>query len=69
MIGAAGLIDWVLSFRGQQIGSLTVVIGLLVTFCNFCDLAWTVCPGTLLIESSDGTEGAAQDASVHEAGM
>lgn len=42
-----------------------MIIGLLVTFCNLCDLARAVCPRTLLIESWEGTEGAAQDASVH----
>ncbi len=42
-----------------------MVIGLLVTFCNICDLVSTVCLRTLLIESWKGTEGAAQDASVH----
>lgn len=65
MIGAAGVIDPVLSCRGQQIRSGTAIIGLSVTFCDFSNLARAVCPGTLLIESWEGTEGAVQDASVH----
>lgn len=39
-----------------------MIIGLSVTFCNFCDLAGDVCPGTLLIESLERTERAAHDA-------
>lgn len=42
-----------------------MIIGPLVTFCNFCDLARAACPGTSLIGSWKGTEGAVQDASVH----
>ena len=38
-------IDWVLSHRGSQIRSWTVIIGKLVTFCNFCDLARANVPG------------------------
>lgn len=63
MIGAAGLIDWVLSCKttDKECNSVYWPIGNILP----SDLARAVCPWTLLIESWGGSEGAVQDASVH----